>query len=190
MAESKEKFPEHQGMIPNNEEIEKQKHELRKKADELRKNQEPGEQIIVTSSGEEKMAKDLDFAEQLEEIKKCAKDPIYFICNYLTIFDQTQGEGGMIVPFKLFEFQIKLIQAYHRHRFNVANKYRQAGISTSTCAFIAWYVMFNEHRNVAIIADKLETARDEMMRDVIEFIESCPDWLILVHCSTQSMCRS
>ena len=177
MAESKEKFPEHQSAIPHNDDIEKQKHEARKKADELRKNQMPGEQIVVTLSGEEKMAKDLNFAEQLEEIKRCAKDPIYFICTYLTIFDQTQGDGGMIISFDLFPFQKDLIRAYHTHRFNVANKYRQAGISTTTCGYIAWYVMFNEHRNVAIVADKLETARDEMMREVIDFIEKCPDWL-------------
>ena len=177
MAETRDTSPEHQGMIPHNQDVEKQKYEARKKAEELRKNFVPGEQMITTMSGEKKKAMDLDVEEQQVEIIRCAKDPIYFICNYLTIFDQTKGDGGMIVPFELFPFQKELIRAYHTHRFNVANKYRQAGISTSTCAYIAWYVMFNEHRNVAIIADKLETARDEMMRDVIEFIESCPEWL-------------
>jgi len=37
--------------------------------------------------------------------------------------------------------------------------------------------MFNRNRQVAIVADKLETARDEMMADVVDFIESCPSWL-------------
>ena len=37
--------------------------------------------------------------------------------------------------------------------------------------------MFNKNRSVAIIADKLGTAQDELMNDVVEFIESCPTWL-------------
>jgi hypothetical protein len=37
--------------------------------------------------------------------------------------------------------------------------------------------MFNSNRQVAIVADKLETARDEIMSDVVLFIESCPTWL-------------
>jgi hypothetical protein len=177
MAEPKDSNIEHISAIPFNEEIEKQKRELRKKAEELLKNIIPGEQEITLLSGEKKMAKDLDIEEQTVEIIRCTKDPIYFICTYLNIFDQTQGDGGMIVSFELFPFQKELVMAYYNHRFNIANKYRQAGISTTTCAYISWYIMFNEHRNVAIVADKLETARDEMMRDVIGFIESCPEWL-------------
>jgi hypothetical protein len=168
---------EHISAIPPNEDIEKQKRDRFERELELRKNQVPGEQEIITLAGEKKMAKNLNLEEQQVEIIRCTKDPIYFICTYLTIFDQTKGDGGAIVPFNLFPFQKELVMAYHNHRFNVANKYRQAGISTTTCGYIAWYVMFNEHRNVAIIADKLETARDEMMREVIEFIEKCPDWL-------------
>jgi hypothetical protein len=83
----------------------------------------------------------------------------------------------MIVPFKLFPMQKDLIQTYLDEKFVVANKYRQAGISTTTCAYIAWYVMFNKNRQVAIVADKLETARDELMSDVVEFIDNCPEWL-------------
>ena len=37
--------------------------------------------------------------------------------------------------------------------------------------------MFNANRQVAIIADKLETARDEIMSDVVLFIDCCPAWL-------------
>ena len=177
MAEQRDKSPEHMSVIPYNDAIEKQKRDRFEKELELRKNQNPGEQLVMTLSGVEKMANVLTLDEQQHEIIRCAQDPIYFICTYLTIFDQTQGEGGEIVPFDLFPFQKELVRAYYTHRFNVANKYRQAGISTTTCGYIAWYIMFNEHRNVAIVADKLETARDEMMREVIEFIEKCPDWL-------------
>lgn len=169
---------EHVSVVPKNENLEKQKAEARKRAEELRKETFGLEAIIITQDGTPKKASSLNSFEQQMEIAKCAVDPIYFIETYLTIFDQTQGDGGKIVPFRLFDFQKDLIRAYVDHQLNIANKYRQAGISTATSAFIAWYVAFNENRNVAIVADKLETARDEMMKDVVDFLTGCPEWLV------------
>ncbi len=170
-------FPEHIPLIPLNLEKEKQKEAIRKLANEIRKKTGKIEPIIVTKDGIAKKASELSSIEKEEEFLHCATDTIYFIETYLTIFDQTQGTSGLIVPFKLFEYQKDLIKSYLDHRFVIANKYRQAGISTTTCAYIAWYVMFNQNRTVAIVADKLETARDELMNDVINFIEGCPNFL-------------
>jgi len=170
-------YPDHNPLIPYNYQKEKEKEEIRKKATELRKKQKKFEAIIVTENGEVKKASELTREERIHEIIRCKADPIYFIETYLTIFDQTQGNGGKIVQFKLFEFQKELIENYKNNRFVVANKYRQAGVSTTTCAYIAWYIMFNTNRQVAIVANKLETAKDELMADVVNFIESCPSWL-------------
>jgi len=170
-------FPEHVPVVPFDVQKEREKEAVRKLAAELRKKSGKIEPIIVTESGVVKKASELTITEQKQEIIRCATNPIYFIETYLTIFDQTQGKAGLIVQFKLFDFQKDLIDTYLNNRFVVANKYRQAGISTTTCAYIAWYVMFNANRQVAIVADKLETARDEIMSDVVLFIDSCPDWL-------------
>lgn len=169
---------EHIPIIPQSVELEKKKKQARKKADELREKQTSFEPIVITMNGEAKKATDLTYYEQQIEYMRCAEDPIYYIETYLTVFDQTVGEEGKIVPFKLFPFQRRLIDAYTNERFCVANKYRQAGVSTCTSAFIAWYIAFNENRNVAIVADKKDTARDEMMKDVVDFLASCPEWLV------------
>jgi len=169
--------PDHVPLIPYDAQREREKEEARDRAKKLRKSAGNTEAIIVTKSGVVKKASELTFEEQEDEIVRCAANPIYFIETYLTIFDQTQGIAGTIVPFKLFDFQKELIAAYQNNRFVIANKYRQAGVSTTTCAYIAWYVMFNRNRAVAIVADKLETATGELMSDVVEFIESCPVWL-------------
>jgi len=176
-SDKDELFPDHVPVIPYDAIKEKEKEEQRRIAKELRKSLGNIEPIIVTASGGVKKANELTFNEQEDEVVRCASNPIYFIETYLTIFDQTQGVAGLIVPFKLFDFQVDLINSYRENRFVVANKYRQAGITTTTCAYIAWYVMFNRNRQVAIIADKLETARDEIMNDVVDFIEGCPAWL-------------
>ena len=172
-------FPEHIPLISYNAQREREKEEARKQAKKLRKSANNLEAIIVTKSNKVKKVNELTFEEQEDEIVRCAASPVYFIETYLTIFDQTQGVAGTIVPFKLFDFQKELIETYNapKNRFVVANKYRQAGVSTTTCAYIAWYVMFNRNRAVAIVADKLETATGELMSDVVEFIECCPSWL-------------
>lgn len=152
--------------------------ERRKKIDKMRRELIKDEAIIYTKSGEYKKASQLTIPEQEDEIIKCKTDPIYFICTYLTIFDQTQGEGGLIVPFKLFPYQADLIHDYINHRFVIPNKYRQAGISTATCAYIAWYVSFNKNRSVAIVANKQTMAENELMKDVVDFVTGCPAWLV------------
>jgi hypothetical protein len=169
--------PEHIPALPYDVQREREKEQIRKIAEELRKKSGNIEPIIVNSDGIAKKASQLTLSEKEYEFIRCATNPIYFIETYLTIFDQTKGSGGEIVPFILFDFQKDLVETYLNNRFVVANKYRQAGISTTTCAFIAWYVMFKQNRSVAIVADKLETARDELMNDVVLFIEGCPEWL-------------
>lgn len=151
--------------------------ELKKRVKELREKSKDQVQVIVTKNNEVKRADQLTIQEQADEYTRCAIDPVYFIETYLTVFDQTKGESGEIVPFKLFPFQKELIKAYLKNKQNIANKYRQAGVSTTTCAYIAWYVMFNENRYVAVVADKLETARDELLSDIIDFVEGCPSYL-------------
>ena len=175
--DDKDDAPEHVPVIPYDVQREREKEQARKTAEELRKKYGIIEPIIVTKDGIAKKASELNELEQEQEIVRCATNIIYFIETYLTIFDQTQGKNGLIVAFKLFDFQKKLIKTYLENRFVIANKYRQAGVTTTTCAYIAWYIMFNQNRSVAIVADKLETARDEIMNDVVLFVEGCPKWL-------------
>ena len=113
-------FPEHVPLIPLNIQREKEKEELRKKAKELRKKIGKIEPIIVTKDGTAKKASELLKSEQEYEIVRCGINPVYFIETYLTIFDQTRGVAGLIVPFILFDFQVKLIKTYMENRFVVA----------------------------------------------------------------------
>lgn len=173
---------EHISVVPMNDGLEEKKRKARVLAKKLREDTGNLEAVIITGDGTPKLASQLTLVEREIEIAKCAVNPFYFIETYFTIFDQTdksQGEDGSIVPFKLFDFQRDLITDYRNHRLNIANKYRQAGISTSTSAYISWYMAFTTiARNVAIVADKQETAMNEMMKDVVDFLEACPDWLV------------
>lgn len=114
--------------------------------------------------------------EILTEYGKCLASPIYAIETYLETFDKTQ-EG--FVPFKLFPRQKEIIQAYQKHRFNLVTKPRQAGVSTTTAAFLCIKVAFadvDNPENVLIIANKQELAF-EFLAKIKDFLSQLPRWV-------------
>jgi hypothetical protein len=110
------------------------------------------------------------------EYLKCSIDYVYFIENYLTTYDQTQ-KGN--VPFKLFPIQQNILHNFKNERYNLALKYRQAGLSTITAAYVCWLLLFADEESpekVLIVANKRDTAA-LMLKKVNEFINQCPDWM-------------
>lgn len=59
--------------------------------------------------------------ENVDEWIKCAKDPVYFSKKYIKIISVDEG----IVPFKMYKFQEKLINRFHKNRFNICKLPRQ-----------------------------------------------------------------
>lgn len=59
----------------------------------------------------------------LRELAKCAKDPIYFIRNYVYI--NTKDKGMQL--FDLYGFQEELVIKFDENRFNIVKFPRQCG---------------------------------------------------------------
>jgi len=53
--------------------------------------------------------------EQIEEYQKCSNDPLYFMENYVRIVSLDEG----LVPFKMYDFQKKIVQTIHDNRFTI-----------------------------------------------------------------------
>jgi len=114
--------------------------------------------------------------EILLEFGKCLSNPIYAIETYLQTFDKTQ-EG--FVPFKLFPRQKQIINCYGKYRFNLVTKPRQAGVSTTTAAFMAIKVALADEDNpeaVLIVANKQELAF-EFLAKIKDFLSQLPRWV-------------
>ena len=112
----------------------------------------------------------------LYEIGKCLKDPIYAIESYLETEDRTQGG---FVPFKLFPRQKELVNAYKEHHHNIVMKPRQAGISTTTAAYLAILTALASNKStqkVLIAANKQETAK-EFLKKIRDFTVQLPAWM-------------
>lgn len=108
----------------------------------------------------------------LKELARCARDPIYFIKNYVYI--NTKDKGMQL--FKLYDFQEELIIKFNKHRFNIVKFPRQCGKSATTRAFILWYALFNEDKVVAILANKLNLAQEQLQQLRDSYI-NLPMWM-------------
>ena len=110
--------------------------------------------------------------EQIQEYVKCANDPIYFVKNYVKIVHVDKG----LIPLDLYEYQERMINTFNDNRFVITKMPRQSGKSTAVVAFILHYLLFNSDKNIAVLANKAELAR-ELLDRVKKAYENLPLWL-------------
>ena len=110
--------------------------------------------------------------EQIVEYQKCSEDPVYFMENYVRIVSLDRG----LVPFEMYEFQKKIVRTIHDNRFTICKLPRQSGKSTTTISYLLHYALFNPNSNIAILANKSQTARDILGRLQLAY-ENLPKWL-------------
>lgn len=110
------------------------------------------------------------------EYARCMKNTPYALKNYLQTYDQTVSK---YVPLELFQDQINLLKDYEDYEENIALKYRQAGVSTVTAAWVSKKLVFakkEKPEKILIIANKLDTAV-EMANKIRGFIDQWPSWV-------------
>jgi phage FluMu gp28-like protein len=111
---------------------------------------------------------------QVDEITRCARDPLYFFNTYVKVSHPTKGP----VPFKTFGFQDDCVKAFIENRFVIVNKSRQLGLSTLSAAYAAWLLIFHKNKEIIIMATKLKVAMN-FIRKVKFCVQSLPKWLVL-----------
>jgi len=110
--------------------------------------------------------------EQIEEVIKCSKDINYFIKTYTKIISLDKG----LINFEMYPFQEDMSRTITDNRFTVIKTCRQAGKTTTSAAVILWHAIFNDSYTIAILANKLSTAREILSR-VQRGYENLPKWL-------------
>lgn len=110
--------------------------------------------------------------DMIREYKKCRKDPIYFIENYVQIISLDEG----LVYFKPYDYQKRLIDTFEGSRFNVVLSSRQSGKSITVIAYLLWYCLFRSEKTVALLANKHSTAK-EMLGRLTLMLENIPFFL-------------
>lgn len=114
--------------------------------------------------------------EQLKEYARIIKDTPYAMRTYLQTYDNTQKRN---VPLELFPDQIKLLDDYETYNENITRKYRQAGVTTVTAAWISKVLQTaspEKPEKILIVANKRDTAI-EMANKIRGFLLQWPDWM-------------
>lgn len=122
--------------------------------------------------------------DEIDEFHKCSHDVIYFVekyCKFLT------DKGRVIVQLRPYQKKIlKVLSEEHyinsldefgpKNRNIIVLASRQIGKTTTISAFFAWYMCFHNDRNLAILANKQDTAF-EIVSKVTKVFKGLPFFL-------------
>jgi hypothetical protein len=110
--------------------------------------------------------------ELIKEYMACMNDPVYFAKTYIKIVHVDKG----LIPFDMYDYQEDIVQKITDNRRVAVLTARQSGKTTTAVAVILHYILFNEHKTAAILANKGDSAREVLGRIQLAY-ESLPKWL-------------
>jgi hypothetical protein len=93
-------------------------------------------------------------AEEQSEYVKCAIDIHHFTEQYC----KTKREDGSVGSITLRDYQEEILDNFVQSRFNILMASRQVGKTVSSAIFILHTILFNNDKNVMIVANKGDTA--------------------------------
>jgi len=111
--------------------------------------------------------------QQLTDLMLCSDDISghhYFSKNFFYIQHPVKGK----LLFAPFQYQERLLDSYHNHRFNVNMMPRQSGKTTCAAGYLLWFAMFHPDQTILVAAHKY-TGSQEIMQRIRYAYELCPD---------------
>ena len=122
--------------------------------------------------------------EEYEEYQKCYDDPLYYVKTYCKF----QTDNGMCTV-NLREFQEKIIKIVTdevyipkiddfgpKNRNVIWMAARQSGKTTTISSFLSWMIIFHDHRNILVAANKEDTAT-EIVKKITDIFKGLPYFL-------------
>ena len=108
---------------------------------------------------------------EYNELKRCAKDIIYFANTYCTVMTDEGYQKIILRP-----YQEKVLQAYQNNRWNIFMAARQIGKTITSSIFLTWYLLFHFDKNVLLMSNKGATTK-EIMDKIKAIMEGLPFFL-------------
>lgn len=106
------------------------------------------------------------------EYQRCILDGVYFMKKYCYIQHPKRGK----ILFELYPFQERTLKELIENDYNIILKSRQLGISTLVAGYALWMCMFQNDKNILVIATKQEVAKNLVLK-VREMYKNLPVWL-------------
>ena len=109
---------------------------------------------------------------QINQLKKAAKNLLYFAENFFYIVSLDEGRQKI----KLHPVQKRSLRKMRDNRFFILLASRQIGKTTMMTIYALWIACFNEDQRILIVANKEGTAIEIMQRIRMAY-EELPNWL-------------
>jgi hypothetical protein len=106
------------------------------------------------------------------EYLKCVESPSHFMKKYCKIQHPTKGK----IKFDLYDFQENMLDDFTSNRYNIILKSRQLGISTLSAGYSLWLMLFNNDKNILVLAKDKDTAKN-LVTKVRVMYSNLPQWL-------------
>ena len=87
--------------------------------------------------------------QQIEDLKACT-DPESGYLTFCQKFFNIQHPVAGKMLFEPFQYQERLLQSYHDHRFNINMLPRQSGKTTTAAGYLLWYAMFHPDQTIQL----------------------------------------
>jgi hypothetical protein len=108
---------------------------------------------------------------EFSEIKRCAKDIIYFANTYCQVMTDEGYQKITLRP-----YQERVLKSYQENRWNIFMASRQIGKTITSSIFLTWYLLFHFDKNVLLMANKGATTK-EIMDKIKAVVEGLPFFL-------------
>jgi len=110
---------------------------------------------------------------EIDEIKKCKDDIVYFITTYCRL----RTASGEVISWKPHPYQLKLWEKLSGNRNVIVNKSRQLGCSWATVAFALWRTIFTPNTEILFLSQTEKKAI--RLLEILKFLVSVlPDFLV------------
>lgn len=110
-------------------------------------------------------------AYQLEELEKCKNDIVYFVENYIHIFNKVISS-----KVKLTNEQKRILRRAKRHQKYLLKSCRQFGKTTLLTLLALHTLMFDHVETIVVATNKLGCA-DQIALNVKHYIDFLPHWM-------------
>jgi hypothetical protein len=92
--------------------------------------------------------------DEQQEYVRCALDVHYFVEKYCKV----KREDGSVGSIKLRDYQKEILDNFVNNRFNILMASRQVGKTISSAIFMLHKILFDNDKNIMIVANKGDTA--------------------------------
>lgn len=113
--------------------------------------------------------------QNIQDLRRCQQDPIYFIENFVMVQHPTKGT----MPMKLYDYQRRMIESIHNNKDTIILASRQLGKTTVVAAYVLWLTCFSppDEGKFCVIASKAMNHATEIMSRIKFAYEELPAWL-------------